>query len=182
MQYGKIGKQWKCIVCFFLTVILCLSTISFSSFAVEFTIDNDDAQGYSNSRVGYNTYMEYSYLYLGDARKNSTGNRNDYYHWIYPQLTASRYLAPTLSVYLNHNDFTDPQARYYVNVREEKDSGFSTMHLLGTINQHLAPGGWNTFQRVAISYPSNIYTDHVVLLSYSGSGYNTGADGIKIVF
>ena len=146
------------------------------------TVDNDDAQGNSNSRSGFNSYMSYSYCYLGDARKQACSTSSIYqYQWIYgSSVNASgNSMTATLSVYLNHNDFTDPAAKYYIN------SGANSMEttLACTINQHTAPGGWTTYKAVTLPanamFDANISRFVALETSARSSSYETGADGIR---
>lgn len=171
MQVKGLMKNYKLILCFILTFLLFMS---FSASALEYTIDNDDAQGYSNTRYGYDTYMQYSYLYLGDARRQETGHELTYYRWVYPTYTKAGKMNVQVSVYLNHNDFTDPQASYAVHCHD----GF---HQIGFLNQRTAPGGWSVFPTKV--FTSNQHeTDYLSLQSPSERGYNTGADGVIIKF
>lgn len=143
--------------------------------ALMYTIDNDDAQGGWNTREGFNTYMQYSYLMYGDARSDPTGGSTfTYYKWHYPTFSSNTKMAASLSVYLNHNDFTDPGAVYNVQCGP---SGNLVM-TLQTVNQNLAPSGWS-YLTTGRTSGANI-SGYVRVYSSSPPGYTTGADGIRL--
>lgn len=158
-------------------------TVAFSSLvavnSVAVYIDNDDAHGYSNTRRGFDTYLSGDSHYNGDARRQSTGGNYEYAWWLNSASeTSSSSIIVTLEAYVNHSNFTDPNATYYVN-------GCDTIFEVNSINQNTADAGWNYVGRrvvkplTSIGY-TRITTSAVCVIPSSNSGYNTGADGIWV--
>ena len=155
------------------------SVVAISSMA-DFYIDNDDAHGYSNARIGgFDTYLSGSSHYNGDARREETGKNAEYW-WYFEGSgkTSSTSITVTLHAYVNHSTFTDPKANYCVNA-------CSTNFDIGYLDQDSADAGWNYVGRrtvkplTSIGYNSVTPTGIVVQPS-SFNGYNTGADGIRV--
>lgn len=163
---------------FFKSIFLCLifSSIPITAFAATATIDNDTNLGspYYNKPYGFSTpnYTANGWQYRkagfnGDSRLLPSGKANKNYNWT----IQKRYSTVTIQAYLNDSKFTDKRAEYSVMTNNNKYS----YTILKNINQHLAPGGWNTIRKL------NINGSLSLELTSSGSG-NTGADGIKIVY
>ncbi|MEG1411061.1 MAG: hypothetical protein RSB77_05965 [Bacilli bacterium] len=162
---------------FLKSIILCLvfSSIPITAFAATTTIDNDTNLGspYYNRPYGYSTpnYTTNGWQYRkagynGDSRLLSSGKANRNYNWAIER----SYKNVNIQVYLNDTQFTDPRAEYSVMTSNNKYS----YTILKKLNQHLAPGGWNTVGNLNVNGALSLE------LTSSGSG-NTGADGIRIV-
>lgn len=163
------------------TSVILSSALSVNVCAVRVSrlVDNDTiAQGCSNDRIGFSSYMSYGYLYNGDARIENSANSNDWYQWSYPPSGPSgNTMTVSLAVYLNHARFTDPDARYYVQIAQDIGS------TVGRINQQTAANGWNYLPSATISsiYAGGGFVSHYVEVWPSGSPYReTGADAIQI--
>lgn len=143
-------------------------------------IDNDDAQGYSNDRYGFDTKLSARSLYYGDARLQTCNSNGSTYYYNFTPYGRSTKIYATVSAYLNHTKFTDPRAAYYIN-----DYSTAGSALAGYINQNTAPGGWNQIGTAStgIRSASGLYATQRVELcaSTQGSSYNCGADAIKVV-
>lgn len=134
--------------------------------SINWLVDNDtiDSQ-YSNYRTGFSTYLSgLSNSYNHDARREvSSSGFNSRYGWRNTlSLSNEVQYNPVyvqLSVYLYDNSFTDPQAGYYL---DEELISFR----ISTINQNLAPGGWNTFSTQAmmddVEVPGWITLDSII--------------------
>lgn len=137
-------------------------------------VDNDDAQGHYVSSNGTWTYMSAGSLYYGDARISASGNVNHYYRYTFDHYVKT--VGPTsikLRVYLNHADFTDPNAKY----RIMHSSGFS----YGYLNQNNASAGWNTVIQTTVgSTGTTYYYTGADVYPSSYTGYNTGADAVEV--
>lgn len=111
------------------------------AFTIEKThiIDNDDAQGYSNEKVGFDTLIQASNLYYQDARMQAYNSTENYYRYeIVPTYKRYTFIYEQVSAYLYNVNFTDPAAQYYC-LADRDYLGFSA----GYINQDLAAAGWN---------------------------------------
>lgn len=143
-----------------------------------YVIDNDDAQGYETSSVGFATYLQDSMLYYGDARRQlSNSPSNGLYTWHYPVRYKQGNFYCGLRVFLYHDTFTDPAASYYGNCANQY---YTT--LIGRINQNYAPAGWNaiavtTLEQLGQTGNRSSYVD----LRPSGTANcYTGADAIEM--
>lgn len=166
-------------VIFSLIITILFNQISVMA-ATTYTIDNDDAQGHSNSSVGFSTYLSGTALYRGNARRQpSNSPSNGMYRWTYSKsFNKSGNIKATLKVYLNDYSFTDPSAKYYVNY-----GNHFVMKQIGIINQNTAPAGWSTVGTTTMSpigQNQNHSLEYVELMPSGKSGYYTGADGIII--
>ena len=137
-------------------------------------VDNDDAQGHTVSSNGTWNYISASSLFYGDARISASGNVNYYYRYTFDHYVKT--VGPTslqLRVYLNHVNFTDPDAKYRI------------MHASGNtynyLNQNNAAAGWNTVIQTTIgSTGTTYYYTGADVFPSENTGYNTGADGVEV--
>lgn len=67
------GKRKGCQLICFLTVILlcvlCFAPMTVSAAGTRYPIDNDDAQGFSNTSIGFSSYIEDSFSLLWRRQK-----------------------------------------------------------------------------------------------------------------
>ena len=177
-------------------IFLCLLVVAFligvvgmdAWAATTIEIDNDalSTSGYTNS--GSSSVFQYktgSTLYNGDARiaPCTIPGEDKLYHYNYnhvPIPYTKSSLSVTFGMYLYHNDFTDPQAIYFVNA--SSSIGRGGIASCG-INQNTAAAGWNYISTVRY----NLTGTHMLGgVSVCPSGYNTrtytGADAIKITY
>ncbi len=150
-------------------------------------VDNDDAQGNSNDCYDGNwVYITAASCKYGDAEKHATGSPSSgvfaywyRYEYQYP-VGRSGTIYVNLSVWLNHSDFTDPEAEYYVN-----GIGSYSMYSAGTLNQNIAPGGWSNFNTLALTNTdaagNNVSRFTEVVASLKTNKY-TGADLIRATY
>ncbi len=142
-------------------------------------IDNDDAQGYSNDRYGFDTWFKGNTLYHQDARKQACTSGNYEYQYNFPQYSRYTKIYGRVSAYLYNISFTDPSACYMI----MDGKSFATA-VAGYINQDLASPGWNTVgtATTGVTMPDNFQCTAFVSLvpSQSGSAKYCGADAIKI--
>ncbi len=166
-----------------LLLVVMVLGMSLNAYALTQTrshiIDNDDAQGYSNERYGFDTLFQASTLYYQDARRQACNADNNDYRYIFPQINSSKPITVQISAYLYHASFTDPAAKYMANGIHEL-----FWFVAGTINQDMAPAGWNVIGS-ALSYaatPSGYSTYMVdVQPSQNNPGKYCGADAVKVV-
>lgn len=161
------------------TLITNFTSATVNAASVTKTIDNDtNVSGYSN----YNgnsafSYITASYLYNGDARIASSSSSNNYYEWHYPSIFAEKTSCTCkVQAYLNHSNFTDTSASYYVGLAQ------TMAYRVGSINQNTAPSGWTSISRNFSSVPEgNFFSSTYASVHASGaSGKYTGADGLKV--
>ena len=162
------------------TSLLIGGSLNLSAYTITQThiIDNDDAQGYSNGRVGFDTVIHANYLYYGDARIQSCNYPGSAYYYYFTPYGGNYKIYGQVSAYLNHSKFTDPRAAYYIN-----DYSYSSSAFAGYINQNLAPGGWNSvgIATATIHSADGLYsTRRVELVPSNTSGCFCGADTIKV--
>lgn len=175
---------------FLLVALIAGTTVNAYAFTIAQThiIDNDDAQGYSNSKVGFSKLIQGSNLYYQDARIQQCipcepqFNYNEYKYYL--QNFYKRYtpIYGTVSAYLYNANFTDPSARY------ELDSTYAPSvvqnSILGYINQDFAAAGWNIIGTAIENYyylDGSIGVSGVVLRpSDTNSTKYCGADAIKV--
>lgn len=112
-------------------------------------------------------------LYNGDARKAGLSTSN-YYNYTHPDKNLGKSFHVSVSAYLNHNDFRDPAARYYVLINDRK-------MYVGSIDQYNAPGGWSKIGDTGEVWSVTQYGKGV-RVSPSGRRDYTGADGISIQY
>lgn len=155
-----------------------MSASAYTTYAT-YTIDNDDAQGYSNDRYGFETKISGSTLFYKDARTQSCNMNGSTYYYNFPSYLRYTPIFATISAYLYHANFTDPRAAYYIN-----DYSSSASSLAGYINQNTAPAGWSQIGTAdtGIRHAEGWYTTRRVELwaSTRGSSYTCGADAIKV--
>lgn len=165
-----------------LVMLIIGMTLSVQAFTIAQTdtIDNDDAQGYSNDREGFNEKFTGSNLFYQDARIQEC--TESYYYYGYNLKTAyTRHtdIYGTVSAFLYHKRFTDPEANYLIGTCS------SSMYCsAGYINQNLAPAGWNEIGTAVNSllFAPDIRSTDDVRVQPSGNhpGFYCGADAIKI--
>ena len=165
-------------------VLMILCSFVINNYAYTYTvthiIDNDDAQGYSNDRYGFNTWFQANNLYYNDARKQVC---NSHYYYKYKFTKYYRYssdIYAQVSAYLYNINFTDPEANYYIN-----DYLTDVYAPAGYINQDLAATGWNVIgvAHTTLSIPDTGFrcTDAVeVWTSENHSTKYCGADAIRV--
>jgi len=152
----------------------------FTTYAT-YTIDNDDDQGFSNAKLGFDTWFQSSTSFRGDARKQSCTSQANEYDWKFKAYSRNTTIFTKVSAYLYDVSFTDPQASYYVN-----DTYSYILSPAGIINQNLAACGWNNIgvTNTIIGTPEydlvNVWFLRLIP-SKSGSSYYCGADGVKLV-
>lgn len=145
-----------------------------------YTIDNDDAQGYSNDREGFDTWFQSDNLYYQDARKQACDSSNYAYSYNFPTYYRYTTIYGKVSAYLYNPSFTDPAAWYGIN--DYLSYAFSDA---GYINQDLAAAGWNVIGTATteITLPDGYQCTNAVEVRPSTSnntGKTCGADAIKI--
>ena len=168
------------ILSLFLMLALFITFASISAFAATntYTVDNDDAQGYSNDSVGFKTYMQGKNHYLGDARRQISGSpSNAFYRWNFPVNYKQGDFNCRLKVYLYDNSFTDRTAKYYANVANSYTTDY-----IGWLNQDRAPIGWYTFTDVKLEQIGQVGNrcEFVEVIPSKATDTFTGADGIQI--
>lgn len=115
----------------------------------------------------------------GDARLATTGTSMNCYGWYLKNSygTSRGQVTIKLSVYLNYSLFCDSAASYWI------DCDLGNMYDGwggGTINQNLAPSGWNTVSTVKCGYSSSqCYINGFAVTDSSVSNKYVGADAIK---
>lgn len=138
-------------------------------------VDNDTiASGCSNSNSGC-TYITGNTLYNGDARISSSSEHGEY-RWYFPnQVDGQCTKDVAIFAYLDHGEFTDPEAKYYINDGPSKYN----VEYVGSINQNKASRGWNyvatnaTFAGVSL---------HAEVRSSDKNGSRMGADAIRVTY
>lgn len=171
----------KKIISVFLTSMIIISLlISLSAFgAVKIVyVDNDDSQGHTNARSGYNTYITGSSHYRNDARTQATGSTYNYYEWDLCDDKVTSRTGITLSLYahINHSTFNDQGASYsalcsyssFINVINQET--FSpTWYIVGTVylTPYTAVGERDVTLHGAFVQPGTSY------------GYTSAADGLR---
>ena len=185
-----MSKKRKKFILFTLVLVFALIFAIFSDmpvFAVTAKdVDNDDAQGNSNSWYDNNwTYLSANSCYYNDARKHATGEppvQIAYWYRYTYQTQVAKYgtIYANLSVWLNHNDFTDSATKYYI---QSSGNSVFMLQIAGYLNQNLAPGGWSNFNTTTISTntPGDyIVSKYVQLAANTVTGMTTGADFIRV--
>lgn len=141
----KSRKVVKRLVSLLLVVILlCTLALSASAAGTYVGVDDDDAQGNSNSSGGTWSKVYSDNLRYGEALYTSCttyGNgATKFYRWIFANpVRGSGDMGITLSVWLYHSSFTDPAATYYAYTHSY------SLQKIGTVNQNTAPAGWTDF-------------------------------------
>ena len=176
-------KAMKVILSVLLLIVLMIgATVNTYAFTVERTdtIDNDDAQGYDNSRSGFDTLLKASTLYYQDARTQVCNSDWNYYRY-HLSKGYSRYtpIYGKVSAYLYNVKFTDPEAYYTISsVTSVCDPP------AGYINQDLAAAGWNEIGTAEnnIQHATKKYVTlyATVQASQNHSTKTCGADAIKV--
>ena len=149
-------------------------------------VDNDDAQGNSNDCYDGNwVYITAASCKYGDAEKHATGSPPvTFAYWYryvyYSPVGKIGTIYVNLSAWLNHIDFTDSAAKYYVN-----GIGSYSMYLAGTLNQNLAPGGWSSFNTLALTdtdASGNNASRFTEVVANTTADMCTGADLIRATY
>lgn len=158
-------------------MLLGVITLTASAAGTYVGVDDDDAQGHSNSSIGTWTRVYSDNLKYGEGLI-TTCTSNKEYRWIFRSPVAGQGdMGITLSVWLYHSSFNDPAARYYV----YRHSHVS--RLIGTVNQNTAPAGWTDFPYVTINAMdaggANMIQSIILIPSTRGSSYTCGADWVE---
>lgn len=138
------------------------------------TIDNDPLSntGYWVKASRFDRYIQALSLYNKDAR-TTEGKNIGTYSYLHDGITLGSSYYAMAGVYLNHNNFQDPNATYQLHIT----SKFLT---IGTINQADAPGGWSYLSFPTTSNPIGDFGHGLRVVS---SGRNiAGADAISIQY
>ncbi len=179
MKKIKFLKSGFTILVSLVLAIGCITSVNAYTVHSTHIIDNDDAQGYSNSRYGFDTKINASTLYYQDARTQRC-NSSSVYSWNYGWHSRYTPFYVTVNAFLYHASFTDPRAAYYFT-----DGTSSIVNLVGYINQNTAPAGWSSIGTKAtgiVSPEGKYYTNQVELVpSSNGASYTCGADAVKVV-
>lgn len=186
MINARVTPKRIILIVLVIALAMCLCTSAFAyTITTTHTIDNDDEQGYTTVRYGFDTWFQASTLYYQDARKQScvaaeSTNYSERYRYEYRFTSYQRStpIVAILSVYLYNTSFTDPNAYYSISTPSSY-----TQCSVGYINQDLAAAGWNQFESVVQTLPlgGTYITDRVTLEPSTGnSAKYCGADAIKI--
>lgn len=173
-----------------LLLVVVVLGLSLNAYALTQTrshiIDNDDAQGYTNDRYGFDTLFQASTLYYQDARRQVCNANNNQYQYIFPEITSLQPINVQISAYLYHTSFTDPAALYGINTGLDLFFSYA-----GTINQDLAAPGWNVIETAKTHLSGHIgggsggigFSTYMVVVepSHNNPGKYCGADAIKAV-
>lgn len=180
----KSKHTLKRIVSLLLAVtILNMLTISVSAAGTYVGVDDDDAQGNSNSSLGswsrvYSSNLKYGEGLITTCTTYGNNGASKFYKWIfaYP-VYGQGDMGITLSVWLYHSQFNDPSAKYYVWTHS------SMGQLVGSVNQNTAPAGWTDFPYKTIKcYDAggvNVCQGIELIPSTRGSSYTCGADWVE---
>ena len=175
-------KSLKATIALLLTFIL-MNLLVINIFAVSYTIDNDDAQGFSNYGSANFTLYYGSNLWYGDGRLAASGSMDTYYDYYYPSYRAtssSQKIYGEIKAWLYDINFTDNSTSYCL--RDAVNDGF---YSAGIINQDLAAPGWNNIGVAVLNGKSSgkiQCADRVRIYSnWWGVGTNCGADAIEVI-
>lgn len=161
-----------------MVVGMSLSANAFTTYTTHI-IDNDDAQGYSNEKYGFDNWFQASTLYYQDARKQVCNSDNNAYVYKFPKYYRYTTIYGQISAYLYNINFTDPSAAYYMN-----DYLTYAYSGAGYINQDLAATGWNVIGTATteIALPDGFQCTSAVEVwaSQDNTTKYCGADAIKI--
>lgn len=177
----RMKRAIKVILPVLLLIALMLGTIlTANALTVVQThiIDNDDAQGYTVERRGFDTWFQASNLYYQDARRQLCDSESNVYRYMFPAYTRNTAIYGKTSAYLYDVSFTDPEACYYLN--NYADGAYLTT---GYINQDLAAPGWNVIGTRSTTAAGNGLHRTQSIMLVAGKNHPTkycGADAIKI--
>lgn len=146
-----------------------------------YTIDNDDAHGYSNNSVGFTNYLVGNTLQNNDARtQKNTSNQSagNYYQWNFPTYSKSKAnIQAKVGIYLYHDYFTD---RYALYTLKRNSTVFQTV---GVVDQRYAIAGWTyktcTVKPINANGSNSIQAVRVEPGNRDSSAF-TGADAVRI--
>ena len=172
----------RVLVVLLVMVLGVCASVSVNAFTTvhTYTIDNDDAQGFSNDRVGFDTWFQSTNLYYQDARKQACDSLSHSYSYNFDRYLRYSTIYGKVSAYLYNPSFTDPAAWYGIN--DYLSYSYSDA---GYINQDLAAAGWNvigtatTFMSSAEGYHCTNFVE-VRPSTSNNTGKTCGADAIKI--
>lgn len=154
----------------------CITGISANAVTASRLVDNDPvASGCSFTCWDMTYYSGVSGSYNNDMRLSDLTTQNHANAtWHFPMIyTSVKSCKITLNVYLNHANFTDPEAIYGVKTKPTSSA------LIGTIDQKYAQAGWNVLTKT-ISQDTYINIDSVGVGSSYGTSKQLGADAIKL--
>lgn len=106
----------------------------------------------------------------GDHRISASGSNGTVYGWRFSYCDG---ISRAYSVYLNHPDFRDPAADYYLD-KANYTGQVPIVHR--DFNQHTAGGGWNRLAYTITGDESLTWLNVVK----SSSSQSTGADGARV--
>ncbi|MDE6034830.1 MAG: hypothetical protein K2G36_02860 [Ruminococcus sp.] len=175
----------KKVLSYILAVGLVFSTMSVVTSFAYIEVDNDDSQGFSNTNNGFDTYLTSSSHYRGDSRRNyNSPDANYVYEFNGHGKSTTTSFKVKMYAYLNDATFNNPKAKYVA-------YGNSTSFLFGCLNQNTAAGTWNYVGEATVkpltSVGYNSVTCNSVGVETNGipeynTGYNTGADAVRVYF
>ncbi|PLR75771.1 hypothetical protein CU633_19230 [Bacillus sp. V3-13] len=136
------------------------------------TLDNDHGAINSSYNWYYGNWAYGSYHgdFNGDHRISASGSNGTTYAWRFSYCDG---ISRAFSVYLNHPNFTDPYADYFVG-KQNYSGQVDIVHQ--DMNQRTAAGGWNRLEYTTAG--SDSLTDLYIVKSSSGA--SAGADGAKV--
>lgn len=177
----KNRDRFRCFVSLVLAIALLCNAVSANAASKYIGVDDDDAQGNSNSSIGTWTKVRSDNLKYGEGLITpctlTSGGGQKEYQWLFNRIGGYGKVGVTFSVWLYHSSFNDPAARYYAKV-----SNLYSV-LCGQVNQDTAPAGWTDFPKTewASFYPnnSNGVSGFCLDPSTRGSSYTCGADWVE---
>lgn len=147
-----------------------------------YLIDNDtaDTSNYYNVRSGFTAYLNDANYYNRDLRRALSNSADSYSWFMYdgPSIVPFENVTMNLDIYLYSSTSNDPAAEYAA-----ETSGYEG-HTITTMNQGLAPNGWNSYSDEFEFKNGNqncTLNGITVYCSGRGSGY-TGADAVEFTF
>lgn len=178
-------KNFKAMILTFICIGIFLSrfTLSANAYGTIMTIDNDvdNSLYYTYADYGNWQYITDSGCMNGNARIASTGPyaTNSYAWYLKNSYGTSRgQVTVKLSVYLNYSLFCDSAASYWI------DCDLGNMYDgwgCGSVDQNLAPSGWNTLSTVNCGNGSSqCYIRGFTVTNSEVANKYVGADAIKV--
>lgn len=157
-------------------VTSCVTVLSANALSANRLVDNDPVASGCSFTYGYMTYYSgVSGSYNNDMRLSDLTTQNHANAtWHFPTIyTSAKSCKVTLDVYLNHANFTDPEAIYLVRTTSTSNA------IIGTIDQKYAQAGWNELTKT-ISQSTYINVSSVSVGSSYGTSKQLGADAINL--
>lgn len=157
---------------------------SFATLATTKSYDLGDVTEDNGSDDVYVGFSEITGTYLKNGSAMiANSNGSNYYSWSFSPLGKNFYqktkCKAKVGAYLRHSDFTDPKAKYSIEV------GSFVYHSVGTIDQEYALNGWNYIESNEFdTYESGgyeiLYCSKAEVTSSINSNDKTGADAIYV--